>query len=319
LRPYQLMEIVARVGAGASDDFGSERLSAIVREMRQTPYTPIRLRANVSSIYAFQNPGHDEDTPGGVALNVKRDLDILQKLGMTPGTTMPAIDLFDLLFSAIPTAAGITGYDGGEDAWAPCEGCSADDYAAGVAEGLGGVFYLRDAEEMVRVKQDSAAAIYEADHLYIRPHHVMCMTCFYGSHLDNLEPIEEDNLYEVIIAMQRNPEIPVTLIEGPCMVCPPCAFYDPAVNMCYLHIGIGLRDEKKDLDVLKLLGLHYGDTLPAREYLRLLYEHVPSTRLVCGQGDGVERAPSWRICDKPEGSERYAKGRRAGLGIVEVD
>ena len=319
LRPYQLMEIVAKVGAGATDDFGSERLNEAVREMRRTPYTPIRLRTNVSSIYAFQNPGYDEDTPGGRLLNVKRDLDILQKLGMTPGATMPAIDLFDLLLTAIPTATGIAGYDRGEGGWGPCEGCSSVDYAAGVAKGLGGIFRLRDEAEMARVKQESADAIRGADHLCIRPHHVMCMTCFYGSRMDNLEPIKEDNLYEAIIAMQRNPDIPVTLVEGPCMICPPCAFYDPKANLCYLHIGIGLRDEKKDLEVLELLGLQYGDTLPAREYLRLLYERVPSTRLVCGQGDGVERAPSWRICDNPEGSERYAKGRKAGLGIVSVD
>jgi hypothetical protein len=319
LRPYQLMEIVTKVGAGAGDDLGSERLNAAMREMRQTPYTPIRLRANVSSIYAFQNPGHDEDTSGGKLLNVKRDLDILQRLGLTPGATMPAIDLFDLLFSAIPSAEGIAGYGDGTGAFAPCDGCSAVDYAAGVAKGLGGVFYLRDEDEMARVKQESANAVLQADHLYIRPHHVMCMTCFYGSHLDNMVPIAEDNLYEAIVAMQRNPDIPVTLIEGPCMICPPCAFYDPQANLCYLHIGIGLRDEKKDLDVLRLLGLQYGDTLPAREYLRLLYEHVPSTRLVCGQGDGVERAPSWRVCDSPEGSERYAAGRKAGLGVVTVD
>jgi len=318
LRPYQLIEIVAAAGAGR-DDFGSDRLNAAVAAMRRQAYVPIRLRANVSSIYAFQNPGHDEDTAGGAAFNTKRDLDVLQRLGLTPGVVMPAIDLIDLLITKIPSADIITGYGrGGSRDW-PTSPETAADYDRGVEKGLGGVFRLRDEEEMARVKQESAQAVYDAKKLRLRPHHVMCMTCFYGGHVDNMAPIEEDNLYEAIIAIQRNPDIPITLIQGPCVICPPCHFYDPEANLCYLHIGIGLRDEKKDLDVLQLLGLQYGDTLPAREYLRLLYERIPSTKLICGQVDGIERSPSWRICDGPEGSERYRIGRAAGMGVVEVD
>ncbi|MGQ9554230.1 MAG: hypothetical protein ACUVWR_08975 [Anaerolineae bacterium] len=318
LRPYQLMQIVAAIGAG-KEDCGSERLNQVVKAIREKAYTPVRLRANVSSIYAFQNPGHDEDTPGGPLVNSKRDLDILQRLGLTPGAVMPAIDLFDLLMMAIPKADAITGYGqrGSED-W-PASAEDAANYEKGVAKGLAGIFRLRSEEEMARVKQESAEAIYQAEGLRLRPHHVMCMTCFYGANMDNMAPIKEDNLYEAIIAIQRNPDIPITLIQGPCMICPPCAFYDAEANLCYLRVGIGLRDEKKDLDVLQLLGLKYGDTLPAREFLARLYERIPSTKLVCAYEDGIERSPSWRICDSPEGSERYRKGRAAGLGVVKVD
>ena len=171
---------------------------------------------------------------------------------------------------------------------------------------------------MTQAKKESAKAIYEAERLFIRPHHFMCMTCFYGANMDNMAPIEEDNLYEAIIAIQKNPDIPVTPIQGPCMICPPCPYYDPKTNWCYLHVGIGMRDEKKDLDVLQALGLKYGDTMPAREFLALLYERFPSTKMICGYRDGIERSPSWRICDYPEGSERYRKGREAGLGVVQV-
>lgn len=320
LRPYHLMRIVSRAGAGM-DDFGSPRLNQAVQELRRKSYTPVRLRCNVSSVYAFQNPGKDEDTLGGDFLNVKRDLDIMQRLGLTPGVVMPAIDLFDLLLTSIPTADGIYGYYGDAAALWQEPGDSAEDYARGAAKGLGGVFTLRLPEVMARVKQESAEAVYRADRLFIRPHHFMCMTCFYGARLepDTFAPIPQDNLYEAIVAIQRNPDIPVTLIQGPCMICPPCDYYDPETNYCYLHIGIGLRDEKKDLDALELLGLQYGDTLPARRLLELLYERIPSTRLVCGYRDGVVRGSSWRVCDSPEGSERYRQGRRAGMGVVEVD
>ena len=52
---------------------------------------------------------------------------------------------------------------------------------------------------------------------------------------------------------------------------------------------MALRDQKKDLDVLQKLGLKYGDTLPARQLFQLLYERIPSTRDICGYGDGQTR------------------------------
>ena len=78
---------------------------------------------------------------------------------------------------------------------------------------------------------------------------------------------------------------------------------------------MALRDQKKDLDVLQLLDLTYGDVLPARELLGRLYANVHSTRQVCGYKDGILRAPEWRICSEPEGALRYDKGRAARIGV----
>ncbi|NOX55547.1 MAG: hypothetical protein GXP27_14140 [Planctomycetes bacterium] len=71
------------------------------------------------------------------------------------------------------------------------------------------------------------------------------------------------------------------------------------------------------MDVLQKLGLRYGDTLPARKLFERLYERIPSTRDICGWGDGKERAREWRICGDPEGNETYRKARAAKLGIPE--
>jgi hypothetical protein len=79
---------------------------------------------------------------------------------------------------------------------------------------------------------------------------------------------------------------------------------------------MGLRDQKKDLDVLQRLGLRFGDVLPARRLLRLLYDCIASTRTICGYGDGIVRNPEWTICNEPEGSEAYVRGRAAGLGVL---
>ena len=85
--------------------------------------------------------------------------------------------------------------------------------------------------------------------------------------------------------------------------------------MCQRMKSMALRDQKKDLDVLQKLGLKYGDTLPARRLLKRLYERIPSTRDICGYGDGEVRAPEWRICGDPEGNAAYKKAREAKLGI----
>ena len=78
---------------------------------------------------------------------------------------------------------------------------------------------------------------------------------------------------------------------------------------------MALRDQKKDLDVLQKLGLKYGDTLPARKLYELLFKRIPSTRDICGYGDGKKRATEWSICGDPKGKEAYRKARAAMLGL----
>jgi len=65
----------------------------------------------------------------------------------------------------------------------------------------------------------------------------------------------------------------------------------------------------------RLLGLKYGDVLPARRLYELVFERIPSTKLVCSWIDGEVRGTEWSICSGAEGSERYLKAREANLGI----
>jgi hypothetical protein len=115
------------------------------------------------------------------------------------------------------------------------------------------------------------------------------MSCFYGRS-GKLAPIQEDNLFEAIDVIQKNPDIAVTLIPGCCMICPPCEKYDPATNLCVGGHSMALRDQKKDLDVLQKLGLKYGDTLPAQKLYQLVYERIHSTRDICGFGENLASA-----------------------------
>jgi hypothetical protein len=308
------MRIVAYLGAGRREELGDARLDAILLRVRQDPTLPLTLRCNVTTAYAYQNPGYALDTFDGVLYNVRRDLRIVQRLGLVPGDTRPAIELFRRLYESIETGRGLLWFDEvTSPAWTG-EPELRGLYERGHALGIEAIWPARDRASCAAAKEASVQAIYAADVLRIRPHHLMCMSCFYGARAE-LEPIEEDNLYEAIDAIQQRPEIPVELVCGPCMICPPCHGYDPAFGLCVADVGMALRDELKDLDVLQRLGLEYGATLPAKTLFALLYERIPSTRLVCAHQDGIHRGREWRICGGAEGDPRYARAREEGLGI----
>ncbi len=314
VRPYELMCIVCRIGE-AGDGLADGRLRRILHAVRQDRKRPVSLRCNVDTVFRYQNPGHAEDTPEGELFNAKRDLDILQKLGLVPGDTRPAIDLFDRLLAKIPTARGICGYDAVTgDAWRGCARASGGFYEKGRAMGVRAIWAPRDANEKAKVKAASAGAMYQAETLRIRPHHLMCMSCFFGRG-EKPAPLVEDNLFEAVDVIRQKPEIPVTLVAGCCMICPPCSLHDPESNLCVGGRSMALRDQKKDLDVLQKLGLKYGDTMPARQLLQRLYARVRSTREICAYGDGEARAFEWSICGGAERDEAYQRARSQCLGI----
>jgi hypothetical protein len=315
VRPYQLMCIVCRIGEGRRDDLGDVRLTEILKAVRKDRKRPLTLRCNVDTVYRYQNPGHADDTREGELFNAKRDLDILQKLGLVPGDTRPALDMFDRLLTKICTARGVCGYEGPASAeWQGCPRAGSGCYEKGHAAGINALVPSRDPQQKANAKRTSAAAIYHAKTLRIRPHHLMCMSCFHGG-ARQLSPLGEDNLFEAVDVIQKNPDIPVTLVAGCCMICPPCSSYDPESNLCLGGHSMALRDQKKDLDVLQKLGMKYGDTLPARRLYELLFARVPSARDICAYGDGQVRAPEWSICGSAQRAEAYQRARAARLGI----
>jgi len=306
LRPYQLMCVVCRSGAGPDD---------LLARLRDDPGQPVRLVCAADSVYAYARPEAAGASCGGARFQEKRDLDILQRLGLVPGDTRPAIDLFERLFLEIPEAGAICS-GGDAPAWEGCPRAKSGDYEAGIARGLPALLPSRSAEEKAQVKEDTVAAILAADELTIRPHHLICMTCFHrGREADDVAPIQEDNLAEVIWAMRARPDIPVRLVRGCCMICPPCSRYEPATGHCLGGRSMALRDQKKDIDVLHKLGLDYGAVLLARDLLKRLYRAISSTTEICGYGDGMARSPEWSVCGGPEGKPGYRLARAMGLGV----
>ena len=80
---------------------------------------------------------------------------------------------------------------------------------------------------------------------------------------------------------------------------------------------MAVRDELKDLSVLQVLGLKYGDVLTARELYTMLYDRIQSQIQICGYGNGVVTSQEWTVCTAgPEPGPEYANGRAAGLGFL---
>lgn len=315
VRPYQLLCVICRLGEGRKDDLGDRRLTEILRIVRHDRKTPIRLRANVDMVYRYQNPGPADDTPEGALFNAKRDLDILQRLGLAPGDARPAVDMFERVLTNIPASQGICGDKAAASpTWRGCAKAASGAYEKGHAAGINAILPPRDKSEKAEFKKRTAAEAFAAKELRIRPHHLLCMSCFYGGRA-KLAPLVEDNLFEAVDAIQKNPRVPITLVPGCCMICPPCSHYDPPTNLCLGGRSMALRDQKKDLDTLHKLGLKYGDTLPAQELYALLFQKIASPMEICGYGDGKQTAPEWSICGSAVKDAPYQKARKENLGI----
>ena len=173
--------------------------------------------------------------------------------------------------------------------------------------GLGAILPHRSAEGRDAEKQTSAARIYEADRLLIRPHHLMCMSCWVGGS-GGEGARSNDTLDEVYRRICRDPEVEILLVEGNCEACNCCDGFHPDSTRC-VHAGGLIRDYKKDLDVFQKLGLMPGARMNARELLMRIYERIPSTTDVCGYGTGVVTAQEWSVCGGPQGNAGYAKAR----------
>jgi len=317
VRPNQLMLLVAGIGAGCTDDLGDARLTEILQAVRQNPSQPITLRCPVTTNYQYQNPAEIKEAPAERLFYARCDLKIVQRMGMVPGATRPATEIFHRLLEGVERAEGILSFEEvTSETWKGLDREVARDYDKGRDMGLQAIIPPRDPQEMAQVKKESARAMYHSGVLKIRPHHLLCMTCFYGRQA--FEPIAEDNLFEAIDIIHANPDVPIELVCGPCMICPPCQLYCPSANRCISPHGMALRDELKDLNVLQILGFKYGDILPACELYTLLYSRIFSTTQVCGHGDGEARSPEWSVCSGKDGNPAYVKARAIGLGFLDA-
>jgi len=289
----------------------NEQAQEILGRIGRDPSVTIRLMSNADAIahYATLGPEDYARIDPGDVLNRKRDLDVLQRLGLVPGSIRRARYLYELLFARIATPDGICAFD--TPGWEGCPLARSGAYEGVRAQGWQALAYHRSDEEMAQYRKRNAARIESEARLYVRPHHLMCLACWYAGG-KNQTPRPNDTLYEIWCRIRTDPDVPITLVEGCCEACDCCDGYHPESGRC-VHSGGLIRDYKKDLDCFQKLGLMPGATLKAKELLHLLFERIPSTRDICGYGDGVVTSEEWRICGGPNGDPGYDLTRRTGI------
>lgn len=311
IRPHYLLCTVCTLGGVECPLLSKDRIHCILDEVGNDATLRIKLVSNADEIVYYRNiqPEDYAQADTQEIFNRKRDLDVLQRLGLVPGDTRRARYLYELLFERIETPQGICAYD--TTGWAGCQHANSGAYEEIRAKGWSAIVYKRGKEEKDEYRRKSEAEIYSGNRLYIRSHHLMCMACSYnGGNLT--EPRPEDTIYEAILRIQREPEVEITLVEGCCSLCDPCDGYDPKTDRC-VHGGGLIRDYKKDLDVFQKLGLMPGATMKARKLFDLLFERIPSTRDVCSYGDGILTSKEWSMCGGSEGHEAYKRTAKRGF------
>lgn len=311
IRPYQLLSTVCILGGANCPLMEAGKATEVLDKVKTDPTTTIRLESNVDEIPHFTSLGPLDHTSPDTqdVLNRKRDLDVLQRLGLVPGDTRRARYLYELLFSRIETPDNICAYN--TPGWKGCSLAHSGAYERMQAQGWKAVVYNRSDQEREEYRQRNVTRIKSNDSLFVRPHHLMCLSCWYGDGKEQ-SPRSNDTIFEIWQRINSEPDVPITLVEGTCMACDCCDGFHPPTGRCVHGCGL-IRDYKKDLDCFQKLGLMPGSSMKARELFTLLFERIPSTRDICAYGDGIVRSNEWLICSSPEGNPGYAKARLTGI------
>ncbi len=303
LRPHHLLCLFCLKGGGNPPDRQEWHLEEALAKIAADRSLLITLKT------AFNCMGGPRNQPTQYDPATRRkDLQVLQQLCLAPGDTRPAKWLLqDCVPRYLPSLAGVCDL-GGETgpAWRECPVVPSGAYESGLKQG---VIPLRSEAEMQEAKRRSCEEIATGTRLRLRPHHLLCILCFWGSGTD--APVQGDNLWEPLIRMRDNPEIEVELVEGACQVCPPCHVYDPGRDIC--DGACGLRDRLKDLNTFQRLGLAPGDVRTARELYDLIWERITDIREICGNRNPT--VLEWQDCGGISGG-RYDQARARGRFCV---
>lgn len=311
MRARHLLCTVCALGGAECPLLEREKAREILDQVKSDPTVAIRLVSDADAIPHYGTLGPDGYAQGDAedVFNRKRDLDVLQRLGLVPGSIRRARYLYELLFERIQTPDGICSFD--TPGWEGCALARSGAYESVREKGWQAVAYCRSGQEMQEHRERNIERIENDDRLFMRPHHLMCLACWYAAG-ENDAPRPNDTLYEILVRLRHQPDVPITLVEGCCEACDCCDGFHPETGRC-VHAGGLIRDYKKDLDCFQKLGLMPGATMKARELFDLLFERIPSTRDICGYGDGVVTSHEWGICGGPDGNPGYEATRSTGI------
>ncbi len=313
LTPGQLVGTVCRAAGVACPLLDATHSATAMAATQRDPTVPIRLLTDADRVPHYSRlTAADRQRLRQSALDRKRDLDVLQRLGLANGDTRGARYLYALLFERVATTAGLCGHD--TPGWSGCPHARSGAYERVRAKGWPQLVRLRPPAEKDAARALSAARVATGGKLHLRPHHLMCLSCWLAGRDPGDELRGEDTLAEIYQRLRRDPTVPVVLVEGQCEACWCCDGFHEPTGGCVHDCG-QIRDLKKDLDLFCRLGLLPGDELPAGELLARIYAAVPTTTAICGYGDGLVQSREWSICGGPEGNAGYQRTRETGAGL----
>jgi hypothetical protein len=284
-----------------------EEATAVLDLVKRNPAASLRLVSDADRIphYTALDAGDYARMDREGMWNRMRDLQVLRRLGLSPGDTRRARYLYELLLQRIESPVGICAHD--TPGWEGCPLARSGAYEAVRASGWKTLVYDRPAEDMAEARRLSAERVRNDPVLRIRPHHLMCMSCWAGA-TGGEGSRGNDTLDELYRRILRDPDLEIVLVEGNCEACHCCDGFHPATTRC-VHAGGLIRDYLKDLEVFQRIGMAPGDRMNVRALLRRIFERVTSTTEVCGYGDGRATSQEWSVCSGPDGNAGYAKLR----------
>jgi len=333
LRPYQLLCVHCAIGEEENGGKGDEKLKPIQEAIRRNPDIPITLVCNVGDVFAYQNPGLEDDRHGNADFNRKRDLEVLQRLDLPPGTTLPARIILHRLWDRIETVAGIcSSRESAPEGWKGCSKAKSGFYEKGrelclsfavpdcgsrlgfsevdLPKAKNALIVPRTKEERAEAKRRSLEAMEHAEAIAVRPHILLCAVCQYGSGAEPGGP--QDNLPEMLQFVLKNPDAKIKMAESAdWMMCAPCPSWTKQNACVHVKGHGGLANQLRDVRVLQRLGLQHGDVVNARELYRRIFERIPSTTLVCRISEGVQEPSVWDdgCGQRTVSNPNYDKGR----------
>ncbi|MDD5598827.1 MAG: hypothetical protein PHV82_12840 [Victivallaceae bacterium] len=171
VRPYQLMCIICSAGGKHCKVPGDPKVSRIWNILKNSPNVPVMLRCNTISVYRYQNPGTADNTQEGELFNIFRDLAILQRMGLVPGSIRPAHELFLRIIENIPSTSGICGFETeNSETWHGCSLYKSNNYENGIKQGIKLLYPERPAEKRQLAKQTSSEI-----RAFVRSWHLSCL------------------------------------------------------------------------------------------------------------------------------------------------
>jgi hypothetical protein len=315
VRPYHLIEVVSALGGDAASR-RKPTIRELIRAVRKEPDRPLTLVCNVGEIYGYQDPGLAEDTPEGPEFNLRRDLEILHKINLFPGATLPARIIFNRIWDWVETLEGICAFSRKTArAWSGWPKARLAAYRRGRRRGVTALIPPRSVRAMTAAKRQSLAAMARAEAIDVRPHILLCSICQYGGGLR--PPFAEDNLPELVQLILEKPETRLRLApHADWMMCAPCPYRRDALNACVNNKGSGgLPNQMRDLRVLQKLGWTFGSVLPARDIYRRVLTRIPGTLEIC-RLEPARPSVWWTGCGSATVDNRnYVRGRKQWMKL----